>query len=355
MSDGLLGVRTPALLLDVGRLEANLARMSDRADRLGVGLRPHMKTAKSADVARLGRFGPITVSTLAEASYFASAGFDDILYGVAIAPARLADVSAIRRSGVDLQVTVDNPEAARAVESSDRMIPAWIEVDCDGRRGGVAPDGPLLLEVAGTLGDRRLRGVMTHAGGSYGARSALDLERWAEREREVVVMAAATLRDAGFKCPGVSVGSTPTATHATNLDGVTEMRPGVYMFGDTFQAGLGTCGWDDIACSVLTTVIGLRGTRSIIDAGALALSLDRSTAHEDHGFGAVADVDGVRIPDARVEHVTQEHGIVSVHRPVGHRLRVLPNHACITAACHDRYVVVRDEQVLDRWDRCRGW
>lgn len=138
------------------------------------------------------------------------------------------------------------------------------------------------------------------------------------------------------------------------------MRPGVFVFGDTFQAGIGTCRLEDIACSVLATVIGVRPDGYVIDAGALALSLDRSTAGADHGFGLVGDADGNPLPGWRVERVTQEHGMVAPgpgtgRLRLGARLRVFPNHACLTAACHDEYVVVSDRVVVDRWERCRGW
>lgn len=138
------------------------------------------------------------------------------------------------------------------------------------------------------------------------------------------------------------------------------MRPGVFVFGDTFQAGIGTCRLEDIACSVLATVIGVRPDGYVIDAGALALSLDRSTAGTDHGFGLVGDADGNPLPGWRVERVTQEHGIVAPGPAAGRlrlgaRLRVFPNHACLTAACHDEYVVVSNGVIVDRWERCRGW
>ncbi len=355
MSDHLQELPTPALLLDHRRLESNLSRMANRASTLGVSLRPHMKTAKSVEVARLGGFTSLTVSTLAEARYFAGAGFEDLLYAVALAPHRISAVADIRSRGADLQVLIDSKEVAEHLARSGTGIPAWIEIDCDGRRGGVRPDDPQLVEIGRILSDADLRGVLTHAGGSYAARTSDELESWARAERDAVVLAAARLESAGLPCRGVSVGSTPTATHARSLEGVTEMRPGVYMFGDSFQAGLGTCGWDDVAVSVLTTVIGRRRGEAIIDAGALALSLDRSVAHEDHGYGAVTDLQGDRIPGARVERVTQEHGIVSADLEIGALLRVVPNHACITAACHDEYAVIEGDQVVGRWQRCRGW
>jgi D-serine deaminase-like pyridoxal phosphate-dependent protein len=211
----------------------------------------------------------------------------------------------------------------------------------------------------------RLRGVMTHAGGSYACTHPSDIEAAAERERAAVVMAANGLRDKGMEVAGVSVGSTPTARFAADESGVTEMRPGVFMFGDLFQAGLGVCSIDDIAISVLTAVIGHRPRAGelVVDAGALALSLDRSTSRQqvDWGFGAVMDADGTPIEDVFVRAVTQEHGIVASRGgpielsrfPIGSRLRVLPNHACMTAAAHPGYHLIDDPST--HWPRITGW
>ncbi len=355
MADVWAGVATPALLLDRDRLIANIARMQARAADLGVTLRPHQKTAKSRQVADLIGADAIAVSTMAEARYFAGAGYTDILYAVALGPARVDQIQRLEQEGVDIQVVIDSRQALEYTPE----VGTWIEIDCDGRRSGISPGSDELLELAARLGER-LRGVMTHAGAAYDGRTPEELAGWAERERSAVVTAAGRIRSIGIELEGVSVGSTPTALHARHLAGVTEMRPGVFVFGDTFQAGIGTCRLEDIACSVLATVIGVRPDGYVIDAGALALSLDRSTAGTDHGFGLVGDVDGNQLPGWRVQRVTQEHGIVSPGPGagplrLGARLRVFPNHACLTAACHDEYVVVSNGVVVDRWDRCRGW
>lgn len=329
--------------------------MQTRADRLGVRLRPQLKTAKSREVARLGGFDRITVSTLAEAEYFFSAGFTDILYGVGVSAQKLERVSRLRAAGCDLQVVIDSVEMASVISGWETDLGVWIEIDSDGTRAGMAPRHPDLLQVARLIATRhRLRGVMTHAGGSYAATGPEQLGEWAERERDAVVVAAHLLRQAGFETPEVSVGSTPTATHAVDLTGVTEMRPGVYMFGDVHQAHLGTCAIDDIAISVLSTVIGRRPDGWLIDAGSLALSLDRSMP----GLGRVADLDARPIAELVVDRVSQEHGVIidpDRRLTIGERVRILPNHACITAACHHEYQVVEGRTVTDRWERCGGW
>ena len=372
----ILSLPTPALILDKGKLQANADRMRERVDSLGVTLRPHVKTAKSVDVLRVlagGRNVPITVSTLAEANYFFERGVSDILYAVGIAPVKLPHVAELIRAGCTLRVILDSIEAADAVgafaEAEGVAIEALIEVDTDGCRAGVAPDSELLIEIAQRLSaGARLAGVMTHAGGSYSARTLGEFEAIAERERAGAVMAAERLRSAGHKADIVSVGSTPTVTYARNLEGVTEARVGVYAFGDLVQAELGTCAIDDIAISVLASVIGHNRDRGrvLIDAGFLALSRDRGTSDfpVDWGYGAVCDVSGALIEGVRVDSTNQEHGIITSSSgeldwsgfPIGGRVRVLPNHACATAAAYDRYFVTGGgNEVIGTWERVNGW
>src|SRR5690606_6235830 len=188
-----------------------------------------------------------------------------------------------------------------------------VEVDCGENRSGVDPEGAELLDVAAALGES-LAGVITHAGHSYRVRGAAEFARIAEQERSAAVRAGERLGAAGMRVDTVSVGSTPTALFAEHLDGVIEMRAGVYMFGDLFQAAIGSCSEDDIAGSVLATVIGHRPEQGmlLVDAGALALSKDVSTAQtsRDSGFGLVCDIDGKpSFGRAIVTRVYQEHGI----------------------------------------------
>ena len=370
---------TPALLLDRRKLHANAARMRDKVERLGVKLRPHVKTSKSIEVLRVlagGRDLPITVSTLAEARYFFGHGVRDILYAVGIAPVKLPRVAELIRAGCALRVILDSVEAAEALQSfgsaEGLTLEALVEVDTDGHRAGVAPGDELLLEIGSRLSSgtgARLVGVMTHAGASYSARTLGEFEGIAERERAGAVAAAERLRAAGFPVEIVSVGSTPTVHYARSLEGVTEARVGVYAFGDLVQAQLGTCSIEDIAISVLASVIGQsrRSGRVLVDAGFLALSRDRGTAEfpVDWGYGAVCDAStGELIEGVRVESTNQEHGIITATSgqldwsrfPVGGRVRILPNHACATAAAYDRYFVTAgDEQIVEVWERVNGW
>ena len=354
---------TPYAVVDHAKMTRNISRLAARLDPLGVGLRPHVKTAKSVEVARLvhgGRPGPTTVSTLAEAEGFAAAGFTDILYAVGLAPHKLDRVSQLIARGIDVTVLVDNVTVAEAVAAG--RVPALIEVDCDGHRGGVDAAGPELLAI-GTILDRTdsLRGVLLHAGESYFAYTPEALAHAAANERDVANRAATALRNAGLPCPVVSIGSTPTAHAATDLTGITEVRAGNYVFFDLVMAGLGVCTIDDIALSVVVTVIGHRPDKNwiITDGGWMALSRDRGTSRQsrDQGYGLVAGH-----PDLIVAEASQEHGILTM-RPsaagplpelaIGTRLSILPNHACATAAQHTSYQVTNGVQAT--WPRLQGW
>ncbi|GHD51626.1 alanine racemase [Thalassobaculum fulvum] len=372
---------TPHLVLDRRKLESNQARMRARAAELGVRLRPHGKTAKSAEVVRRAvGDGPlaVTVSTLREAHYFAENGIRDIVHANCIAPNRLPEAAALLRDGVDLAITIDSPDVAAEVVRVGRgqgvRFAVMLEVDVGEHRGGVAPGSEALLAAARILheGGMEVRGVLAHAGHTYGCTDADAVAVIAEAERAGAVSAAERIRATGIPCREVSVGSTPGALFARHLEGVTEFRPGVYMFMDLFQAGVGCCGLDDIALSVLSSVINHRTTEGTahIDAGGLALSKDRSTASQptDRHFGLVTDVAGSPFPNLTVEAVHQEHGrlggpggVPFAVLPIGARVRVLPNHACMTAAMYERYAVVdgtelgEEQPVVEFWDRVNGW
>lgn len=373
----LIELSTPALVLDEPRMQRNIMRMRARLAGHGVAFRPHLKTAKCVEVARrmLGpSLGPAAVSTLREAEVFHRAGVHDILYAIGIAPAKLPRVAALRAAGAALSIVLDDVATAHAVSAycsaHGLSIGVMLEIDTDGHRSGLLPDHPALLEVAQALvGGAELRGVMTHAGRSYSCLTDPELVAMAEQERAGAVHAAERLRGAGFAATEVSVGSTPTATRATRLDGVTEVRAGVFVFQDLVMAGLGVCSIDEIAISVLATVIGHRHDtgRLITDAGWMALSRDRGTAtqHLDQGYGVVCDLEGRPLPELVMQGANQEHGIIARRdgapmslepHPIGSRLRILPNHACATAAAFDHYAVVQGTSaVTATWERFNGW
>lgn len=376
--DTLHTIDTPAALVDEARMQRNIARMQQRMDALGVRFRPHVKTTKCIEVAKAqqaaGARG-ITVSTLKEAEQFFAAGFTDILYAVGMAPHRLAHALELRRRGCALGIITDGIESARAIAEFGRAngeaFDVLIEVDTDGHRSGIRPDEDRLLEVARALheGGMRLGGVMTHAGSSYDFDTPEALRAVAEQERAGCVHAAQRLRDAGLPCPVVSVGSTPTALMAESLDGVTEVRAGVYVFFDLVMRNVGVCSEQDIAMSVLATVIGHQPEKgwAILDAGWMAMSRDRGTQKQKHdfGFGLACDVNGRVLEGYVLSGANQEHGILSregeadtgiaTRFPIGTRLRILPNHACATGAQFPEYHALSEDGTLQTWGRFHGW
>lgn len=374
----LADLQTPALLLDETTLDANINRMRNRFSAFGVPLRPHIKTAKSAAVYARALDGAVgvTVSTLAEAEYAFENGVRNILYAVGIAPVKLERAAALMRRGADLTLTVDNLDAARALAAKGAGfgvdLPAVIEIDSDDHRAGVKPLSGTAREIAGFLNGAkgaRFRGLMTHAGGSYDCRSVEAIRAVAEKERRAVVDTAAMLKADGIDCEIVSVGSTPTATFGEKFDGVTEVRVGVYMFNDLVMAALGVCDVDDIAISVLASVIGRQEDKNwvLVDAGWMALSRDRGAAAfpVDQGYGLVCDEKGEPIDDLIVASCNQEHGIIARRGggaidfskfPVGRLLRILPNHACATAAQYAAYDVLNAAgEIIARYPRHNGW
>lgn len=372
-------LETPALLLDTARMDGNIERMYGRMRQHGVHFRPHVKTNKCMEVTQrlldAGARG-ITVSTLREAEYFRERGITDILYAVCLSPNKLAHALRLRAQGSRLTVIVDSVEMAQQLNpqglQGDDRLDVLIEIDSDGHRSGVQPGSPELLAIAEALQSQGLAvgGVMTHAGDSYICRTTAAIVAMAEQERAGAVHAATRLRAGGHVCPVVSVGSTPTALFAENLDGVTEVRAGVFVFFDLVMAGLGVCRTDEIAVSVLTTVIGHQKDKgwTLTDAGWMAMSRDRGTSRQavDQGYGVVCSVDGAPLEDLIMVDANQEHGIIARRPgstagaapflPIGSQVRILPNHACATAAQFPCYQALNGEQNLaGTWQRFYGW
>lgn len=371
-------IETPALLLDRDKLDANIRRMREKLKAFDVVLRPHVKTNKCLEISErlfAGGRGPITVSTLREADFFLDAGFTDILYGVGITANKFAHAAALISKGAQLKLVLDNPETARQLvefaRNSGHRFEVLLEVDCDGHRSGLSPESPVLVKIAQLLNDTgvQLCGVMTHAGKSYDCKSLAEIQASAIQERAAIVQASEVLSKAGFNLSIISIGSTPTALFTEDLRGVTEVRAGVFAFFDLVMAGLGVCQVQDIAVSVLTTVIGHQPEKGwiITDSGWMALSRDRGTAKQevDQGYGVVCDVNGRPLQNLIVSATNQEHGIISARSgrldasqlpPLGTLLRILPNHACATSAQHTGYHVVADNTLsLEYWPRITGW
>lgn len=355
---------TPALLLHLDVVERNMARMAGRARDLGVALRPHVKTHKCIALGRRqlahGAQG-VTVSTLAEAEAFVAGGFDDLTWAFPLDPTHLPQVRRLAERAT-LRVVTDDLVTARALAGTG--LHAWLKVDCGYHRAGVDPASPYALAVARELGEERglvFDGILSHSGHAYRTRARDEAAAVAEEERRVMVWFAELLRREGIPVRGVSVGSTPAMTAARDLTGVTEARPGNYVFFDRTMVLIGCCDPSDVGVTVLATVVSHQpgAAHFVVNAGALALSKDAGPSHvpDAPAMGAVRGH-----PDVVVASLSQEHGVIRAEEPaiiadrfpVGSALEIVPNHSCLTVAHFDEYVVVRDGAAVDRWPIARG-
>jgi D-serine deaminase-like pyridoxal phosphate-dependent protein len=371
----LSSIKTPSLLLDLDRVKRNAARMTEIARRNNVRLRPHIKTHKCIEAAKIqtdGHDGAITVSTLAEAVAFADNGFRDITYAVPIETGKFGQAIGLRQAGVKLNLLTDDEDTVRSLDeaaaASDVVFDVFLKIDVGTHRCGVEPDSPEAMNIPQQLassGNLRFAGLLTHAGHSYDVKTKNEILDIARHERDAMVELAERLRNNGVEVPCVSIGSTPTMTNIDHLDGIDEIRPGNYIFFDNFQATLGSCAFEDTALTVLASVIhrDRKRTRIVVDAGAIALSIDRGPAHLDAacGYGRVLELDG-NDTGMRVTGMSQEHGEIHTaddekfsRFKVGDRVRILANHSCLTAAQHSHYNVVENGRVVDTWETYRGW
>ncbi len=381
MPKTLAELQTPSLILDRQKMQRNIDRMAARAKELGVPLRPHLKTPKSVHIAKhlqdAGAKG-FNVSTLQEAEYFYEGGFDDLYYCVPFAPIKAARAAALAAKGCTLTLMTDSMEGVEAcIAAAEAVGPATplrftLELDVDGYRCGMPWQGNDFIEAAQRLAASSATefvGIMSYGGASYG--------KTPEGAAELTTTHLAALRDtasrleaAGVPCEMISFGSSPAVLHSKSMEGVTEARCGIYTFQDLFQAGIGACAVDDIAVSVLTSVIARQPqhNRFVIDAGGMGLSKDRSTMGHpfDAQYGLVCDsVTGKPIGDLAVTTVSQEIGLVTSLSgkevdlsafEVGSTVRVLPNHADMTAAAYEDYFVVDgDDQIQAHWTRQNYW
>lgn len=348
---------TPALVVDRDALVANLQAMAERARAAGVALWPHAKTHKCAEIARLQRehgAAGITVATLAEAEYFVAEGFADVLLAYPpVGDWRLERLTNLARRA-RLRVVLDDVAVLGALIeaccSARVVIPFLWEVDCGTGRLGTAPGEATAAAVAHAprAAECPFEGLMTFGGHAYSARDDAELDRAAEDERTALRVSAEALEAIGVDCPALSAGTTPTAHRLAPETGITEMRPGNYVFYDATQVALGLVKPERCALSVLATVVGRPDPRRVIlDAGSKALSAERLTTRTD-GFGLVCGR-----PELVVERLYEQHAIITSAEPsglrVGDRVRVVPNHACAAANLHRRALVVAGEEVVDAW------
>jgi D-serine deaminase-like pyridoxal phosphate-dependent protein len=368
-------IRTPSLIVDFGRMKRNAERMTARAKDLNVALRPHVKTHRALEIAKLqtaGNAGGIMVSTLSEAHFFAKNGFSDMTYGVPIERGKFAEAIRISKAIERFAVLTGDAETVeelnKAAKSENAKLDVFVKIDVGYHRCGVEPHTAEAFEIPNKIGNSsnlRFAGILTHAGHSYHAGSPEKLLEVARQERDSMRVLAEELRGKNLNVPSVSIGSTPTMSAIDHLEGITEFRCGNYIFYDAFQATLGSCSFSDCALTVLAAVVHRDSVRRkiVVDAGAVALSKDRGAIEFDEncGYGRVYDLAGNDL-NLRVGSLSQEHG--EIHVPdaqifdslnVGSRVRILANHSCLTALQHSHYHVLDDGRIVARWEINRGW
>ncbi|KAL6042907.1 D-threo-3-hydroxyaspartate dehydratase-like [Balamuthia mandrillaris] len=389
---------TPAFLVSRHVTQRNTEAMARVAKDRGVALRPHMKTHKTLEVARLQTAGQehpkIIVSTLAEARFFASE-FDDITYAVPISPSKLDEVVSLSRKVKTFNLLVDTLKTVEALidyhdNHKEEPIPTFsvfVKVDTGYHRHGVDPQSEEAIAIVQALTNPSnatkvcFAGLYSHSGHSYGGACREEIERIVQEECDVISGFAELLSSKySIDSPVVSIGSTPSCTHLPpkeKMGKVNEIHPGNNVFFDRTQADLGSCQLTDVSVAVLSRVISHYPSRNMfaIDAGALALSKDDGASHlykEGCGYGLIRK-NGKNFPELRIKKISQEVGLVEILPPseegssnadyfetfaIGSLLLILPNHSCLTAALYDRYHVLDaldDEQVVDRWTPCSGW
>lgn len=350
-------LETPAVLIDIDRLERNIASIAERAARAAHALRPHAKTHKVPEIARLQRQAGargLSVAKPAEAEIFADHGFLDLFVAYpVVAPLAAARLVALSQRVERLIIGVDSVAGATSLgapfAAQGKRVEARLKIDCGFHRVGVLPEHAVAVgcDISRVPGIQ-LTGVFTHAGQAYHRAKPDAIRADANTEAIAVTEAARALRSAGVPIADVSTGSTPTSRYVDSFAGVTEMRPGNYVYLDRTQAALGTATLDDCAMTVLATVVSVSGDdRAVIDAGSKSLSTDTLRPHAD-GYGLVVGT------KSRLARLSEEHGVIEVEPgdrfAVGDRVRVLPNHACVVSNLHDRVVVVRGEHVEAVWN-----
>jgi D-serine deaminase-like pyridoxal phosphate-dependent protein len=347
---------TPYLLVDGAKMERNIQKMAHVARENGVALRPHVKTHKIPGIARdqleAGASG-ITVAKLSEAEVMADGGIEDIFIAYPLVTEAKIQQAVRLAERVRLVVGVDSLEGARRLSgvAEDQTLEVRLEVDTGLRRTGVPLDEAVgLAGEIEAMANLDLTGIYTYRGAVLGGSKTLELEKAGLEEGQLMVFLAVMLRERGIGIDDVSVGSTPTAEHVAKVEGVTEIRPGTYVFYDRMQARLGACSLDECAAVVVCTVVS-RPTRDlvVIDGGSKTFATDVAPGAEPlnlEGYGHV-----VGYPGAVLERLTEEHGMLSVDvdcdLEVGHTLRIIPNHICSTVNLHDEVYLLGEDGVVE--------
>lgn len=346
---------TPALVFDLDVIERNIAEMAEVARSSGVRLRPHAKTHKSPFIARMqvaaGAHG-ITVAKLGEAEVMVDAGLDDVLIAYPlVGRAKLERLRALLERAA-ISVSLDAVEVAEGIGAVGidigRSVPVLVEVDTGHHRMGLPPGerSVALADAIARVPGVEVIGLLTHAGHAYEATEPAELRRIARSEALDLIRTVELCRDEGLELREVSIGSTPTARAGAQVDGVTEIRPGTYVFNDVQQLRLGVASLTSCGARILSTVVARpTGERFLIDAGSKSFSSDGRSGPPYPGRGVVVDR-----PDLVIDFTTEEHGVGHLTGDgaalsIGERLEVIPVHVCSAVNLFDVAYGVRGEVV----------
>ncbi len=351
---------TPQVLIDQKRLSANIDRVQGLASAAGLRLRPHSKTHKSPVIARWqidrGAVG-ICCAKLGEAEVMSAAGIEDIRLPYPVNPSNGSRMLALMNRAA-MSIVVDHRGVARGwsevMERAGRRLDVLVKVDVGFHRCGIDPDDDPLwfLRAVTAMPGLRLRGLLSHAGQGYHAASEDELKSVAAREAEILTRIAATARADGIEIEELSVGATPTLRFSAAARGLSELRPGNYVYLDRTQIALGSASLADCALSVLATVVSKpKPDRVVLDCGSKTLTNDQARGiTKAPGFGAVLTPDGEAIDQTlTIERLSEEHAVVRVEGATslepGDRVRVLPNHSCVVSNLVDVVRLVEGDEV----------
>jgi D-serine deaminase-like pyridoxal phosphate-dependent protein len=343
---------TPAMVIDLDIAEANIAAMAAFAARAGVRLRPHVKTHKSVAMARrqldAGAAG-LCVATVTEAEVMTGAGLTDITLAYPVVGHRKLGRLAAACGGADVTLVADSAAVADGyrdvADRTGRTLTVLVEVDTGMHRTGAPPAAvPALARHIRALAGLRLGGILTHAGHAHDATSQPGIEQVARREAAILGDVRADLERAGFEVPVVSAGSSLTARYLSAADGITEIRPGTYVYNDLRTLGCWSCTPEQIAATMLATVVSADGSRVTVDAGSKTLT---TTTDAVFGAGHLAGR-----PDSAFTRTSEEHGVLTVPGTpaltVGDRVRILPVHVCVWSDLQPEIYGIRRGEIVER-------
>ena len=362
-------LRTPCVLVDTARVERNLERLQSTVNSRGLRLRPHAKTHKSVELAKRqiagGAIG-ICCAKLGEAEIFAGAGIEDIRLPYPLNPVNAERVLELLDQ-TRLSFIVDHMAVARgwsdAMQRAGRSVDVLVKVDVGFHRCGIDPDRADAADFVAKIAELpglNFRGLLSHAGHGYGATTEVQVREIAQAEARTMTGLADAVRARGIEVAEISVGATPTVRYSVEQDGLTELRPGNYIYFDRTQVSLGAADWDDCALTVLARVVTKPAPdRIIVDSGSKTLTNDLARGFAPApGYGTVLrSTGGVQAPDESllVERLSEEHANVRVTSgehalEPGDLVRIVPNHSCVVSNLVDSAWLMDGDQVLERLD-----